>query len=377
MSVNLEDRLWDALEPAVVRELERPRFGRTRGLARTAFGAHRLPAAVGVAVVLIALAASAALIAVLGRPAPHPAKPPAHKVTTIGVGKALSDSATGFGAVWTYDVSNRRLLEVDAATHRVVRALAVPGPFVDVAVATGAGAVWAVPAKDSGHTDAGIPNRPLVLVRIDPQSGRSTAATPIRVPGGDAVTPFGIEAADTGVWVWGQKAAVRVDPRTSRVTGAIQIPGDAIRGFTVAGGSVWVATDGKRLLRYDARSGRRTGAFPGRPLNHSISLLATPAAVVIDGGHGTLFARDPASGRLIWEAHTAGAVRSIVYTGDRIWTLTTSATRPTDELVALNPGNGRAVARIGLPTAGGVALEAVGRDLWVTDHDGDLHIVHP
>ena len=140
---------------------------------------------------------------------------------------------------------------------------------------------------------------------------------------------------------------------------------------------MWVATDGKRLLRYDARSGRRTGAFPGRPLNHSISLLATPAAVVIDGGHGTLFARDPASGRLIWEAHTAGAVRSIVYTGDRIWTLTTSATRPTDELVALNPGNGRAVARIGLPTAGGVALEAVGRDLWVTDHDGDLHIVHP
>jgi tRNA-splicing ligase RtcB (3'-phosphate/5'-hydroxy nucleic acid ligase) len=29
---------------------------------------------------------------------------------------------------------------------------------------------------------------------------------------------------------------------------------------------------------------------------HSIPLLATPEAVVVDGGHGTLYARDPASG---------------------------------------------------------------------------------
>jgi hypothetical protein len=376
MSVSLEDRLWEALEPAVLREVERRRFD-GRGLVRGLFDQRRLRTAFGVAVVLIALAASAALIAVLGRPAPHPAKPPAHKVTTIGVGEALSHAATGFGAVWTYDISNRRLLEVDAATRRVVRGLAIPGPYVDVAVATGAGAVWALPAKDSGHTDAGIPNRPLVLVRIDPRTGRRTAATPIRVPGGDPVTPFGVEAADSGVWVWGQKAAVRVDPRTARVTAAIVIPGDAIRGFTVDGGSAWVATDGNRLLRYDARSGRRTGAFTGRPLNHSISLVATPEAVVIDGGHGTLYARDPASGHLVWDAPMAGGVRSVVYADGRLWILTTSSTKPTDELVALDPGTGRAVARIGLPTTGGVSLQAVGRDVWVTDHNGDLHIVHP
>jgi hypothetical protein len=215
MSRNLEDRLWEALEPAVLREFTRPRVAWTRGLARSTFDGRRLGTIVGVAAVLLMIAASAALLSVPGRPAPHPAKRPAHKVTTIGVGKALSHAATGFGAVWTYDISNRRLLEVDAVAHRVVRALAVPNPYVDVAVATGAGAVWAVPAKDTGHTDAGIPNRPLVLVRIDPRTGRRTGATPIRVPGADPVTPFGVEAAPTGVWVWGQKAAVR-STRTRR-----------------------------------------------------------------------------------------------------------------------------------------------------------------
>ena len=90
-----------------------------------------------------------------------------------------------------------------------------------------------------------------------------------------------------------------------------------------------------------------------------------------------LYARDPADGRRVWETPAAGGVDSIAYSGGRIWILTTSATRPTDELLALDPGTGRAVARIGLPTSGGVALVAVGSDLWVTDNNGDLHIVHP
>ena len=90
-----------------------------------------------------------------------------------------------------------------------------------------------------------------------------------------------------------------------------------------------------------------------------------------------LYATDPATGRALWQAHVAGGVRAALATGGRIWVLTTSDTRPADELVALDPDTGRAVARVGLPTSGGVALQAVGSDLWVTDQNGDIHIVHP
>jgi hypothetical protein len=63
--------------------------------------------------------------------------------------------------------------------------------------------------------------------------------------------------------------------------------------------------------------------------------------------------------------------------GGHIWILTTSASTPDDELVALDPDDGRVIARVGLPTGDGVALRAVGSDLWVTGSGGDVHIVHP
>ncbi len=108
-----------------------------------------------------------------------------------------------------------------------------------------------------------------------------------------------------------------------------------------------------------------------------IELVVLPHAIVINGGNGTLYARDRRNGRTVWTAPLPSHLRSAVTVGNRIWILTGSATKPVDELVALDPGTGRAVSRIGLPTGGGVALQAVGSDLWVTDQNGDVHIVHP
>ena len=203
--------------------------------------------------------------------------------------------------------------------------MSVPSPFVDVAIATGAGAVWAVPVQNTGHMAAAIPSRPLRLVRIDPQSGRTVARVPIRVPGGRPILPFGVEATAGGVWVWGQTAALRIDPHTNRVTQAIRMPNDPIKGFAIDGGDIWIATEGQRLLRFDARTGARTARFPGRPLTQPTSLVVLPHAVVIDGENGTLYARDRATGRTVWKAYLPSRMRSAVTVGDRIWILTASA----------------------------------------------------
>jgi outer membrane protein assembly factor BamB len=369
--MSLEDRLWEALEPAARRAAQRPRFTLPHVQPRA------LRTAAAVLIALAALAASGALIAVLARPASHTAAPAPSKVKTGRVGTGLSDAATGFGSVWMYDAGDQRLLRVDPATRRVLEWVSVPSPFVDVAIATGAGAVWAVPVQNTGHMTAAIPRRALPLVRIDPQNGRTVARVPIRVPGGRPILPIGIEATTDAVWVWGQTAAVRIDPHSNRVTQAIRMPNDTIKGLAIDRGDIWIATEGQRLLRFDARTGARTARFPGRPLMQPTQLVVLPRVIVLDGESGTLYARDRETGRTVWQARMPSRLRSAVTVGNRIWILTASATRPVDELVALDPDTGRAVARIGLPTSGGVALQAVGSDLWVTDHNGDVHIVHP
>jgi hypothetical protein len=366
--MSVEDRLWDVLEPAALREAQRPRVARPR-----------LPAlrpAVGLVVMLIVLAAGAAVIAVLARPVPHPATPRPEKVTSVKLGAGLGDVTAGFGSVWIYDVADRRLLRVDAATHRPVEWVNVPNRYLDVALATGAGAVWAVPVQNTGHMAAAIPSRPLRLVRIDPQTGRTIARIPIRIPGGGAIMPFGIEITDAGVWVWGQTGAVRIDPRTNRVALGIAMPNDAVKGFALDGNDVWIATEGARLLRFDAATGKRLTALRGRPQMVPIPVVSVRGAVVYGSNSGTLYAVDATTGRSRWRTPLPGRARSVLPRDGRIWILTTSASSPNDELVALDPDTGRAVARVGLPTGDGVALQAVGSDLWVTGSGGDVHIVH-
>ena len=114
----------------------------------------------------------------------------------------------------------------------------------------------------------------------------------------------------------------------------------------------------------------RTARFPGRPLMVPIQLVVLPQAIVIDGGHGNALRPRPGDREDGVGVHEPPSrMRSAVTVDNRIWVLTSSATKPVDELLALDPDIRRAVARIGLPTGGGVALQAVGSDLWVTDQE--------
>jgi outer membrane protein assembly factor BamB len=370
MTTSLEDRLWNELEPAALRA--------QRGAPRARFPRPRVRGVVHTAVGLVALAAAAAAIGLLARPAlqTRESAPAAGTVQTARVAGGLGDATVGFGAVWAYDTGGR-VLRIDAASRRVTGRVAVPNPYLDAAVAAGAGAVWEVPVIRQHQVTAGDIAKPVTLVRIDPVSAAITARTPVRTAGGEPLVPHGVVARDDVVWVWGAGGAVRVDPASGRVVGTIRLAGDDPKGFALDGGSVWIAMEGGRLLRFDARTGARVASLGNQPTDHPFPLVALPGALVVDDEHGTVLARDAASGRTLWRASVPGGIRSAAADGDRLWILTASESDLRDELVALDPGSGRVTGRIALPDGGGRAVQAVGGALWVTNENGDIHIVNP
>lgn len=364
--MNFEDRLWAELDPAARRARRRPWI--------VVIGPAGLRAAVCVAIALIVLAAGGAVVGVLDRSAP-PAKPAPRKVQTVPVGGTLGGAVAGFGSVWVVD-PRHGVVRIDPRTRRITGRVDVPNPWLDARIAVAAGSVWLTPSRVT-HGTASRMTRPVTLTRIDPLRGRVTARIRLAAPGGLPVMPVDLAVAADAVWVWGQAGALRVDPDTNRVTRAIRVRGDNIKAFAVDGSTVWTATELGRLERFDARTGRRLTTLPIDPVASSFPLIVVPQAVIVHEDTGAVAAVDPRTGRGLWRAAVAGGMRSAAMLDGRLWILTSSATRPVDELVALDPGSGRALARIELPDAGGSSVNVVGPELWVTDESGDVDIVHP
>jgi predicted Ser/Thr protein kinase len=202
----------------------------------------------------------------------------------LKVGDGASSIAAGFDSVWVTKESTSTVLRINARTHRRVPggAIEVARPGRNVAVATGAGAVW-VGVRNSDPED----RTPHSVVRIDPSSGEqqqiavergvqdiavgagavwvtnrfSSTVTRIRTSDGSSqrvrvgATPRGIAVGEGAVWVAaaGDDEVTRINPRTLQTR---SIPLRAIpERVTVGGGSVWVtAKEAGRLIRIDART---------------------------------------------------------------------------------------------------------------------------
>jgi len=201
----------------------------------------------------------------------------------ISVGEGASSLAPGFNSVWVTKESTSTVLRINAKTRRRVPggAIEVARPGRNVAVATGAGAVW-VGVRNTLPED----HAPESVVRIDPSTGAqrqisvergvqdiavgagaiwvtnrfSSTVTRIRTSDGSAVRvavgagPRGIAVGEGAVWVAasGDDEITRINPRsleTKRI-GLQAIP----ERVTVGGGSVWVtAKEAGRLIRIDAK----------------------------------------------------------------------------------------------------------------------------
>jgi streptogramin lyase len=138
-----------------------------------------------------------------------------------------------------------------------------PGDTEIVAMAAGAGAVWAV-----SHDRA-------TLLRIDPSSGRM--AHRIRL----ASDPHGVAFGSGFVWValYHQSTIIRVDPHTNRILGPPIAAGFPTEPLASAGGHLWaIPSVGGSLadpqlhtvLEIDAASGRIVGSYQTRGRPHDI-----------------------------------------------------------------------------------------------------------
>ncbi len=191
------------------------------------------------------------------------------ETTRIPVPACPAALAAERGMVWAIDEPGRRVLRVDAATARVTEiglpvapfAVSPTGPGL-VALAVGAGAVWALSDQVESPTRLGARVGP-GLVRIDPTSARVTGVTPLANL--DA-TGQALAVGAGGVWVAGGAVAPqggargsfvldRVDPRSGRLLGSFAV-GQLEFGFgpqlAVGFGALWFATfDSGELLRVD------------------------------------------------------------------------------------------------------------------------------
>jgi photosystem II stability/assembly factor-like uncharacterized protein len=146
--------------------------------------------------------------------------------------------AAGEGAVWVSATCPAFgcLLRVDPATGRVTARTAERHLFGQVAV--GDGAVW---VSDG-----------VAVTRIDPRTERLTATAPLSPAPVSGRSPIldgsGLLAvAPSAVWATAaldtrHASVLRIDPRTGRVTAAGVAVGPAPRAAAAAGGTVWVVT---------------------------------------------------------------------------------------------------------------------------------------
>jgi hypothetical protein len=198
VTLDLEDRLWEQLEAAADREAARGRVARGAASTRAALPKWKLraaaPLAAGAAVVVLLLVALAP-----DRPRPQ-WRADRFAVTGADLGAAVA----GHGALWSYDRHSGQLLRLDPRTHRVVARVVLPVPSGDVSLASGAGAVWAVPSAAIRHS-APAPAHPPPgeLVRIDPRTDRVAARVSLRAPDGSPLLPVDVVALPGAVWVWG------------------------------------------------------------------------------------------------------------------------------------------------------------------------------
>src|SRR6266498_2687427 len=191
------------------------------------------------------------------------------ETTRIPVPACPAALAAERGLVWAIDEPGRRVLRVDAASAHLTEiglpvapfAVSPTGPGL-VALAVGAGAVWALSDQVESPTRLGARVGP-GLVRIDPTSARVTGVTPLANldAAGQALA-----VGAGGVWVAGVPVAPqggargsfvldRVDPRSGRLLGSFTVA-QLEFGFgpqlAVGFGALWLSTfDSGELLRVD------------------------------------------------------------------------------------------------------------------------------
>ena len=327
---------------------------------------HSSVPAVAVVATLAAAIAVAALF-LMSDSEQRPVAPP-EVVAELTLADSLGSTVGAFGSVWMADTSRDELLRVDPDSRRVGARLPVAG---EVAIAVGAGALWALQEGQTRKPRGGFAlHRP--LLRIAParialplasRSARHRAA--LRGLRGARRTGRGLGRG-------GQRRTTGRSPnqpghsgrRAARPAG--QFPLRALDG------DLWAITADGRLLRFDTRTGDTVSdvrlALPGaRDLSNG------PGDALIATAPGALARVEPYSGRVLWRTRLGGRVDVWTAAGGLIWVR--SSGQGHDRLSALDPDTGRVLTTVELDDFGGAGLAAIDDELWLTTVGGSVVVL--
>jgi hypothetical protein len=361
-----EARLRIELREAAERAQRRGRLARFVAAGRSLLlrvGDSAVPAVAVVAALAAAIAVAVPFL--MSGPEQRPVAPP-KVVAKLTVAETLGSTAAAYGSVWMDDTSRNELLRLEPDSRRVSARLPVRG---EVAIASGAGALWAL---QEGSPRGGFElHGP--LLRIDPSTNRVTARIALRTPEGRPFAAFEVLAGPGYVWLGGPSGALRVDPRTNRVTLAV-VPPDKLVGsdFALSRGGLWAITADGRLLRFDTRTGETV----------SDVRVALPRAVDLSGGPGDaliatladgLARVEPYDGRVAWRTRLGGRVNAWTGAGGLIWARSSGQVH--DRLSALDPDTGRVLTTVELDDFSGSGVAAIDDELWLSTVGGNVVVL--
>jgi YVTN family beta-propeller protein len=148
-------------------------------------------------------------------------------VSSLPVAALFSDIAFGFGSAWISNSGGNTVVQIEAATLRKLREVAVgKGP---AAVAVGAGSVWVANADNDTVSRFGLE---ALVQSTEPVVVKSIAV-------GDR--PEDVAVGESAVWVVnaGDRTIQRIDPATDKVVATIQLENRPMH-VAVGGALLWV-----------------------------------------------------------------------------------------------------------------------------------------
>jgi hypothetical protein len=202
-----------------------------------------------------------------------------------------------------------------------------------------------------------------------------TARVTLRAPDRSTLIPLGVVANRTAIWVWGEAAAQRIDPRTNRVTTAIAAAGDNVRAFAATDTQAWALTLLGHMVRFDAHTGRRLSSVPTTALTRPQRPVVLPNALLIDRQDGTIAAIDLLTGHAAPLDQERCSATPASPTGDCGSSPPPPPSRTTTH--QLDPDNGRAITRIALPVSDAETITATSNELLATTSDGEVAAIRP
>jgi len=311
----------------------------------------------GAATIIVAAAGCLALSATSPRPSAPDRERSPQEPRTFQVADGLGALAAVGGEVWVDDRARERLMRVNGTDGRVLTQIPVKGRL---AVSSGPSGVWALQAGG----DYGIGLRG-PLLRVDPRTARVRARVSL-----DGVLAFGLLARGRSVWIWGPRDILRVDARSDRVALRIPVGGahGELRGVAVRGGELVAAAADGRLIRFDARTGRRAGSVPV-PLPAPV-VRGTIGRRLVLSSRGTLASVDPRTGQVSWRRRLGFRAGAVVRARGLLWVHSAAREDPGDRLTALEPATGEVRATRVLPAFGTTGMVRQGGRLWLATAGG-------